>query len=215
MNDLGENLLRFKKDQKYLCLDFETECLSLLPPLNKAWQLTYGVFEGGRFTEIHDRFLWWKDLKMSAGAAQITRFDYQRYKERAEDPKKVLEHFESFLYDESICNFGHNTIGFDIYIHNALRARFGLKSDYSFLSRAYDTQNLYKAKEKGFTIDKENIVLWNFKISNYYTRGFKTNLGHCCREMGIEVDKEKQHDAKYDICLTGQLFNKLIWAVEI
>lgn len=34
-------------------------------------------------------------------------------------------------------------------------------------------------------------------------------LGTVCREMGIEVDSEKQHDAMYDVQLTARLFMAL------
>lgn len=215
MNDLGDNLLRFQKDKKYLIFDTETENLSLLPGLNRPWQISYGIMQNGKLIEKHNRFLWFSDLKMSKDAARITRFDWARYKEKAEDPKKVLEHFEERLYDQSVDSVTHNGFGFDIYIHNGLRKSLGLSQDYSYLARKHDTQNLYKAYKKGFPIDKKDYVLWNFRVSGFFERGFKTNLGHVCREIGVDVDENKQHDALYDITICGAVFRKLIWMIEV
>ena len=55
-----DDLLRFKKDLKFVIFDFETCNLNLLQD-NDPWQLSFSVNEGSRVTDEDDLFPWWPD----------------------------------------------------------------------------------------------------------------------------------------------------------
>jgi len=46
-------MLRFNKEQKYICFDFETCHLNLLDDSNKPWQLSYLIAKGSNIIKIH------------------------------------------------------------------------------------------------------------------------------------------------------------------
>ena len=54
---MNDNLLRFKKNQNYICFDFETCHLNLLHSENKPWQLGYGLFKGKKMHKMCDHFI--------------------------------------------------------------------------------------------------------------------------------------------------------------
>ena len=99
---LGSNLLRYKYKQKYLCFDWETCNLSKLKENNRGWQLGILRYEGNKLIESREDWLWWPDLMdfMSAGAAAVTRFNYDEYKNRAQDPAPIMDYFEKDLYNK-------------------------------------------------------------------------------------------------------------------
>ena len=151
---MNEDLLRFKKDQKYIVFDFETCNLNLASLNNKPWQLAFIIAEGNRVLEKHDYYIEWEDLNISAEAAKITGFSRSRYDKQKKNAKEVLSHFEKYLYDDEYINVGHNIFGFDIYIHNIFRKNLGLRSDYSFIKRSIDTLSLAKSIEKNIEYRK-------------------------------------------------------------
>ena len=118
---MKESLLRFKNKQKYLIFDYETCNLNLVSTENKPWQLAFMLFEGQRKLDEADYLLSWKDLKVSKDAARITGFTKKEYDKRKSCPRKALDHFEKYLYDDSVIKVGHNVLGFDTYIHNIHR----------------------------------------------------------------------------------------------
>lgn len=69
---MSKELLRFKKNQKYVFFDFETCGLNLGSTRNKPWQLAFIVIENNKIIEECDYWLKWKDLKVSEGAAKVT-----------------------------------------------------------------------------------------------------------------------------------------------
>ena len=148
---MKDELLRYNNKQKYLIFDFETSNLNLVNLSNRPWQLSFIIATKDKVLEKHDHFLKWKDLKVSEGAKIATRFDYTKYKVKSEDPLPILRKFDKLLYDKKYKIVGHNLLGFDIYVHNALRKSLGLKSDFSYLTRLIDTNCLargYKARFK-------------------------------------------------------------------
>ena len=64
------------------------------------------------------------------------------------------------------------------------------------------------------TVD-ENRTLWQYKLNNYIKRGMKTKQETMLKEFDIEFEKDKLHDAIYDVEMTLKLFHKLIWNIEI
>jgi len=210
---MQDNLLRFKKDQKYITWDTETESLNLVN--SRPWQISWAISKGDKVLKHEDRFLHWDDLKMSDGAAKITRFDRTKWASRAEDPKKVLADFDKYLYDPEYLILGANLFGFDIYQHNNARREVGLKTDYSYINRIIDVQAIQKGIYLGLKSIPENRTAWHYQMQNFRQRGMKTSVKHLCSVYDIDYDENKAHDAVYDNNLVFSIFRKQILTIEI
>ena len=218
------NLLRFKKDQKYLLLDMETCNLALIPgnnPPNLPWQLGWQLYEGKKLVESHEDWLWWDDLEVKMGreAAAITGFDIDIYKKKATDPLPIFERFSKILYNPEVINVGANIINFDIYIFNILARKLGKKTDWSFTNRSLDIQIIEKAKILGQKLPPIGTDDWffsNMKLAQYHQRGLKTNLAHLCKMYGVEYNEFRHHkEASYDSFLVSEVLQKQIQQIDI
>jgi DNA polymerase III alpha subunit (gram-positive type) len=210
-----ENLLRFKKDQKYVVFDFETCNLNLVSEHNKPWQLAFLIYHGDKLIESNDYHIFWEDLRMSEGARKVTGFKDAKYKKLAQPAEEVLDHFEEYLYDDSYIKLGHNILGFDIYIHNIFRKLLGRKTDYSYLTYSIDTLCLAKAIYKEVELNGNDFLSWQFKLNSFHERGMRLNLGACCKTYEVDFDPTKLHDALYDIKKNYEVFKKMLWKVKI
>ena len=74
----------------------------------------YGAITYDLVSLLKDCYIKWPDLKLSEEARKITRFDDKKYNKLAQDPKRVLQEFESYLYDEDYIIVGQNLLGFDV-----------------------------------------------------------------------------------------------------
>jgi len=213
---MKEELLRFNKNQKYIIFDYETCNLNLVSTKNKPWQLAFMVFQNNKILDTADYILDWPNIEVSKEAARVTGFTKTMYNKRKSCPRKALNHFEKYLYDEDIIPLGHNILGFDVYIHNIHRKLLKLNSDYSYIGRSIDTVCLAKAIKKDIKKNKNSeSIAWLYKLLNYRERGLKTNLQQCCRDYEIDFDPKKLHDAMYDIKKNMEVFKKMLWEVEI
>jgi DNA polymerase III epsilon subunit-like protein len=210
---MTNSLLRFKKQQKYIVFDFETEGLNLR--YSRPWQLGFLEAEGAQIKNQYDIYIDFEDLAVSRDAARITGFSKQIYDKKKKDKEKVLKFFDKFVYDPDYLLIGHNVIGYDVYIHNVLRKACGYSADYSYMDRIIDTNCLSKAYKMGLKKVDGNSTLWQYKLNNYIKKGLKTSQITMLKEFDIEFDKDKLHDAVYDVKMTLKLFHKLIWNVEI
>lgn len=213
---MNDDLLRFRKKQKYLCFDFETCHLNLLNSGNKPWQLGYGIFQGKKLIKSFDKLIKWEPLDISPEAAKICRFNRKHYEKNWCEPTEVLKEFESYLYDPEYLIIGHNVLGFDVYIHNIYRKLLKKSTDYSYVDRIIDTNCIAKASKQQMKKNKtEKLINWQFKLNEFHKRGLRTNQKQLLKDYSIDFEEEKLHDARYDIEMTFNIFNKLIWEVEI
>ena len=210
---MTESLLRYKKNQKYIVFDTETEGLNLR--YSRPWQLSFIEAVGPKVVKSHDLFIDFEDLSPSEGAAKITNFSWNTYNKKKRDKLEVLNFFDKFLYDPNYLIVGHNVLGYDIYIHNVLRLACGKPSDYSYIDRGIDTNCLSKAYRSGMKTVDGSRILWQYKWLNFFKRGLKTNQAAMLKEFGIEFDKNRLHDGMYDVEKNFELFNKLIYNIEI
>lgn len=210
---MQDNLLRFQKKQKYLIFDTETESLNLAK--SRPWQLSWSIAEGNKIIKNEDRFIYWDDLKMSDGAAKITRFDRAAWAKKSEDPKKVVNDFDKYLYNEDYIIIGANLLGFDVYQHNNLRRGVGLETDYSYVNRILDVQSVQKGIYLGIKSIPEDRTGWNFQMQNFRQRGLKTSVKHLCSVYEIPYDEARAHDAIYDNELVFSIFKKQIFSIEV
>lgn len=196
----------------YICFDTETESLNLR--LSRPWQLSYGVYENGQNILTVDDFIWWEDLDISPGAKEVTKFNYQRYKSKAQDPKVVWNKFAKYYLHPKYSIVGHNILTFDSNMISNLCRGVGTFHPWSEVSDKYiDTHLLCKAQKMGRKIDLEDFLKFQYKISNTRFKG-KTNLTAMCKEYNIPVDETKTHDGAYDIHLNALLFEKIKYLLK-
>ena len=210
---MTNSLLRFKKNQKYIVFDFETEGLNLR--YSRPWQLGFIETEGQNIKNEHDIYIGFDDLSVSADAARITGFSEHTYRKKKKDKLQVLEFFDKFLYNPDYLIIGHNIIGYDVYIHNVLRKACGKPTDYSYMNRVIDTNCLSKAYKMGLKKVDDNLTLWQYKLNNYIKKGLKTSQITMLKEFSIPFEADKLHDAVYDVKMTLKPFHKLIWNIEV
>ena len=209
-----EDLLRFKFNQKYVIFDTETEGLNLVT--SKPWQLAWIEAEGKKITKKQNRFLMWEDLNVSEDAARVTGFNYTSYTKQAEDPSIVYKDFINLINQDDIIIVGQNLLGYDIYILGVIARKLGIKIDYSFVNRIFDTKAIATALAKdNKNPDKEDFISWQLKWLNYRERGLKTNQKYLLEYYDIDFDAKKLHDALYDIEKNFEIFLKQIWELEI
>lgn len=212
---MKEDLLRFKKNQKYIFFDYETCNLNLNSSHNKPWQLGFLIAEGNKIKEKFEFYLAWDEINVSKDAAAITGFSKSKYNKLKQDPLECLEIFDKYVYNKEYIIVGHNILGFDVYVHNIHRKLCNLDSDFSYLDRLYDTHCLSRAIKNKIPSPRDNMLSWQYKLLNFRVKGVKTNLKEMCKVYEIDFDEKKLHDALYDVEKTQQVFNKIIWNLEI
>lgn len=221
---IGQDLLRYKDKQKYLCFDYETSSLLLASTgkkdtPNKPWQLGWLRYEGKRLIESREDWIKWENFEISKDAAFLTHFDWDTYNRKAQPAAPILEEFDSYLYDENYISIFANGFGFDGYIHNIYRDLVGKPTNYSWMKRAICIQVLHKAivlEVRPPKIGTDDWVLWCFMMQNYRKKGLKTSLRYLCEYYGIPYDPNRHHlEANYDCELTSAVFNQIIWKIEI
>ena len=211
---MNNELLRFRNDLDLLIFDYETCNLNLGLTDNKPWQLAFIVIEGGRVKEKGDYRLKWDDLSVSPEAAKITGFNQEKHDKLAVDPKKALDHFEKYLYNDKFIKVGHNILGFDVYIHSLHRRLLNLPPDYSYINNSIDTACLAKAIKKEIPFKNGDRLGWQYKLNGIIERGLRVNLQQCCRDYSIDFDPKLLHNALYDIEKNYEVFKKMIWQVN-
>jgi DNA polymerase III epsilon subunit-like protein len=210
---MNDQLLRFDKNQRYLVLDTETEGLNLVK--SRPYQVSWIIAQGDRVLEKNDRYLWWSDLQMSEGAVRTNKFKYDYYKSRAEDPKSVWEDFSKELYNPEYKVVGQNLLGFDVYMINVWRKLMGLGSDHSYVDRIIDTLSLARAIAKEDEPNFDNFMCWQYGWNNFFQRGLRAGQATLLKKYNIPHDKDRLHDALYDIEMNFKIFRKQLYDIEL
>lgn len=215
-------LLRFETDQKKLIYDFETCNLNLVSTEFQApWQLGWQVYQGKKHILSKEDWIWWDDLqsKMGKAAAELTGFDYDTYKRKAQPAQPILESFETYLLDKEVISVSANGVNFDQYIYQIYRRLLGKGYEWSWATRHVDIQTLHKAYILGMTpppIGTKEWILFNIKMSQVVKKGLKTSLAFMCKEFGVDYDPTRHHrEALYDVELTDQIFEQQLYRMDI
>jgi DNA polymerase III epsilon subunit-like protein len=213
---MNNDLLRFKRNQKYIFFDYETCNLNLNYLNNKPWQLGFIIAEGSKIIKKHELYIGWDQLEVSKEAARITNFSMQKYRKLAKPAIDCLNEFDKYLYNPEYIVIGHNVLGFDVYIHNIHRILCNKPTDYSYMPRLIDTNCIARAiKNKIPFSEEDSLTKFQYRLFNHRTKGIKTNLKQLCKDYDIDFDALKLHDALYDVEKTLEVYNKLIWQIEI
>lgn len=216
-NSTDSHLLRFQKGQKYICYDVESESLALCGK-NRPWQIAWCIFNNKEILETHEHHIWWDDLNVSPGAAQVTRFNFWDYKNSAEDSAAVLKKFEKFYLDPKLLLVAANSLQFDVYLINTWRNELGLPSDYSHMPRQIDIQAIQKmiyAGQKEVPVDPVERICAQYRHSNTRIRGQKTNVKHLCGLYSLPYSEEDAHSAKWDVETTAKIFQRQLYGIDI
>ena len=223
-------MLRFNKDQIWMPSDLETEGLQLFG--SRPWQCSWILVQGNKVKVKHNRFIYWPDLNITKGAAIVTGFNIDYYLKEgkrnktykinnkifnAEDPKKVLDDYENDLFNENYKILGHNFLGYDTCIIGVWQKMVRGKVNYSFVPRIYDSHLFAKAIKLDIKPKKEeDLLAFQYRISNIKKRGLKTNLSFLANEYKIPFDSSKMHDGSYDIDINYKLWaRKMLFELEI
>ena len=228
--NLQPHLLRFQKDQKYLFIDTETECLNLCH--NKPWEVSFITTKYDEVESENQIFVWYDDLVVGQGAAVVTGFstdNYESFKRRGTQkysirgkvvdtvkPEQAVKTLISYLYDPSYIIVWHNGQRFDSFTLNNLFKIAQKELDYSFISRTIDTVALARAIEKGvndYNFKEEPSL--NFKWANFYEKKMKVNQKALLEKYEISHDVNKLHEGIYDLQCLKKIFFKQIWGINI
>ncbi len=213
---IGANLLRYRDDAKIVFGDFETEGLHLAR--SRPWQCAFIVYHGQQKVDEYDGYPWWPDLDVNPRAAQITRFDYNKYKSKAVDPTIVRARWLRYRNDPTYIKVMHNGLGYDSMIDALWGRALGEEPDYSWLLQLLDTVCVGKAMKKGIKMDistPEEFLACQFRLSNLVEKGLKTNLTALGKEFKIDYDYENLHDGVNDVGLNRLVLEQMKWSVEI
>ena len=84
------------------------------------------------------------------------------------------------------------------------------------MDRCIDTACIAKAIKKEIKISaNENRLAWQYRLNNFIEKRLKVNLNQCCKDYNLKFDPTKLHDALYDIKMNAEVFQKMIWDIEI
>ncbi len=218
-NDLGEGLLRFKKDQKYLVYDTESCNLNLVWEENVPWEWAWILCTQNEILEKKSYLVQWPTINIAKEAALVTGFYAKKARIPIEgkSPEFVISEFDKLLYDEDIIVVAHNGLNFDVYLHQIHRKLTGRPPDFSYLPRFLDTNALARALKLELTIpkNKDELLAFQYQMAGHRTRGLKTNLGVMCEHFGLAYDKALAHDALYDCDRLREVLLKMIYSLEI
>ena len=210
---LDENVF-FKRDQRYVILDTESNGLNLVN--GKPFQLSWILATRDTVLERHDEFILFDDLNMSDGAAKITKFDKKAYLAKAKSPAEVYKKFASYLMNPQYIIVCQNFLNFDCYMIKNLQIAAGQKVDYSYLDRCIDTRILFIAIQKNIKYGGDIPFLdWQYKVSGIYEKGLKSSQLHMLNFFEIPFEKEKLHEALYDITMLYEILKCLLMKIEV
>ncbi len=206
--------LAYNYQQTFISWDLETEGLNLL--LSRPWELGFCVTRNNKIIDEYQAYIWWEDLNISKGAAAVTRFDYNHYKANARPPEEVHNRFQKYIDDPEIIHIGHNLLSFDWLIYRTWAKILGRWDGWrDFQERTFDTMLNSRIYNDGRKPDWDNFYSSQLKEVGKPPRGAKkANLTAMSKSLGITVDESLTHSALYDVYLTGQVANKLIYALD-
>jgi len=220
---VGENLLRYDKEQVYNLYDYETCNLNLVHEKNLPWEYASWLVTKDKVLEKKYFLINWekagRKLEVSDDAARLTGF-YTKYPKLMTEglhPEEALERIEKDFDNSKIIPVAHNGFGFDVYMQNLMRKILGKKPDYSYIKRYIDTNLIARAwkLEVPFPADRKDLLSFQYKMSSHRVKGVKTSIKALCADFGIEYDETRAHDSSYDCGRLYEILKQLLWKVEI
>ena len=195
-------------NQKYLIFDVESANLDLVGV--QPWQIAWSLAEGNKITQSYNEYVDFPDFQIKDEIARMNHFNRQEYNRKKRPQKEVWDKFKKELLNPERIIIGQNLLFFDVYAVASLQKHIGERPDYSYLPRIYDTRPLGKAYKEGLTIPKTGDLLsWQYKIVHDRTLKAKSSQLFQLKNLGIEFDESKLHDALVDVEMTFKIFLEL------
>ena len=211
---MDENFLRFDKEKEYVFIDCETFNLCLNSCHNLPWQIAMLKVKGDKKIAEKDFHVKWDtNLKISADAARITRFNPVDYNKRKIKFEEIFPTIKEWL-DNADYIVGHNILGFDIYLIKDFYNYAG--EDYRHLmDKIIDTNCVARGIKFELPYKEgEDFLEYQYKLVHERRRGIKTNLTALGKEFQIEHNYDKLHDALVDLDLNLKVWNQLKYRLE-
>ena len=157
---------------------------------------------------------WERDLHVGAVAARITRFTPTKHNKLSVPHDQIFPTIEDWL-DNADYVVGHNILGFDLYLIKDYYKHMGL--DYRHLMhKIIDTNCLARGIKYDLPYKQEQELLtFQYKVVHERRRGVKSSLAYMGKELNIEHDYDKLHNALVDLELNVKVWNKLKWQTDI
>ena len=214
---MDSHLLRYDNKKTLVFIDCETFNLCLNSCHNLPWQIAMIKVKGKKIIAKKDFYIKWDThLKISEGAARITRYNQTTVDKQGLPPEEVFPTIKDWL-DNADYIVGHNILGFDIYLLKGYYEHMG--EDYNDLTeKVLDTNCIARAEKFNVPYDKDSydsLLEYQYKLLNKRQKGVKTNLTALGKEFEINHDYDKLHNALVDLELNIKVWDKLKWKVEI
>lgn len=212
---MDEHLLRFDKEKTLVFIDCETLNLCLNPCNNLPWQVSMLKVQGDKSIAEKDFYVKWKThLKISEGAARITRYSQATMDKLGIPPEEAFPTIEDWL-DNADYIVGHNVLGFDIYLIKGYYEYMG--KDYTHLtSKFIDTNCLARGVKMGLELrSDDDLITYQYKVYHTRKKGIRTNMLALGKEFEIDHDYDNLHNAIVDLKLNLKIWNKLKWMVDV
>ncbi|MEK6883514.1 MAG: exonuclease domain-containing protein [Nanoarchaeota archaeon] len=212
---MNKDFLRFDKDKDLVFFDMETLNLCLNFSHNLPWQIALLRSKNGLKVDFKDYYIKWDTkLKISKGAAEITKYDQSKVDKFGVSPKEAFDKMYEW-FTEADYVLGHNIFGFDLYLFKEFCLLMN-KPYKQFLPKFLDTNCLAKAIKLQKTISlNEDLTCFQYKLYNTRVKGIRTNLTALGKEFEIEHDYDNLHNALVDLELNLKVWNKLKYAINI
>jgi DNA polymerase III alpha subunit (gram-positive type) len=214
---MSDKLLRFDKEKEIVLFDFESYNLFLNPQNNKAWELAMMRVKGDKIIDQKSWILLWdygENLKCGDGARFITGYTEEREANEGIPAEQVFPTIMEWMDNADIL-MGHNILGFDMYLTRWIYRHFG-KSWRHLIPKCIDTNCL----AKGIALDiqpseGEDLFTYQMKLYHKRQKGLKTGIDALLKQLNIEFDASRRHQALYDIELNKMIWDRLKYNIEI
>lgn len=195
-------------------LDTETFNLNL-GYKNLPWQFAAVFSENGRIVKKVDVMIDVGDPnQISADARRITRFNDEKYHANKKSALSVWKGIKKILLNPDNIIIGHNILGFDIYILRNLARFVGDDIDFNdFILRVRDTISMARGDyfESKMPKDETELLSWQYKYLHKSVRAFRSSLGAVAKGQNIDYDKDRAHDALYDVEIGYKIYRNLLY----
>ena len=216
---IGEDLLRYKNNIKYVYFDMETWNLCLNFCFNRPFEIECLESIGKNTINSTNLLINWlnekPDLFIENDVALINHYNKDKVLKEGLDPKAAFNIFWPKLQNAEFIII-HNGLNFDC--HLLKEYALYMNADWKFLlPKIIDTNALAKGIKLGikFDKDKESFLNYQFRIASIVQKGLKTNLKLLCKEYDINIEDESLlYSASYDTSINKLLWEKMIWQIE-
>lgn len=212
---MDDHLLRFQNNKMFVFIDFETLNLCLSFANNLPWQVAMIRSVAGKEVESKSFYIKWDThLQISDGAAKITRYSQTTVDKQGVTPDVAFKAMYNWL-DSADYIVGHNILGFDLYLLRDYCKMMGKPYEH-LTSKILDTNALAKSVKYDLPFKPtDRIMEHQYRLSNEYRKGIKTNLKALGKENNIEHDYETLHEALSDLRLNLKVWNCIKFHISI